>query len=277
MQPSIDTVKEFWGKNPLFAGESRFAPGTQEFFKEHRRVYIEDCFAGVADGRLFPRKNLGGGVLDLGCGPGFWCIELAHAGVKKIIAADLTFAALTLTKKRAAYEGATVPCSQQNAEQLGFADASFAHVNCQGVIHHTPNTAACVREISRVLVPGGTAVIAVYYWNLFLRLWPLLRKLRGLMQAAGVKMPGRGREAIYKTKEVAEIVRLFDGADNPLGKAFTRSQFLKMLGPYFDIRDVFYHFFPARSLPMPIPKMFHRFLDKHAGFLMFVTVTKKAR
>ena len=43
---SIREVRSFWEEEPLFKGESDFEPGTPPYFDEHRRVYIEDCFAG---------------------------------------------------------------------------------------------------------------------------------------------------------------------------------------------------------------------------------------
>ena len=66
---SIKNVRSFWEKNPLFKGESDFKQGTAEYFKEHRRVVIKDCFAGCLDKRLLPEIK-DGITLDLGCGPG---------------------------------------------------------------------------------------------------------------------------------------------------------------------------------------------------------------
>ena len=64
---------------------------------------------------------------------------------------------------------------KENAEQLSFSDNTFDHVNCQGVVHHTPNADKAVSEIARVLKPAGTASISVYYHNVILQLWPWLR------------------------------------------------------------------------------------------------------
>src|SRR5688572_11702095 len=73
---TIDDVRSFWESKPLWTGESGHAAGTREFFEEHRRVVIEDAFAGQLDPRVLPGPGHRTRVLDLGCGPGFWTVEL---------------------------------------------------------------------------------------------------------------------------------------------------------------------------------------------------------
>lgn len=148
-------------------------------------------------------------------------------------------------------------------------------MNCIGVIHHTPNTATCVKEIARVLRPGGTAVISVYYKNIILRNWKLLSGVGRLLAMAGAMLRGRGREEIFRQDNVDEIVRLYDGAENPVGKAYSREQYIAMLEPYFIVNDSFLIFFPARTLPFKIPKWLHRWLDRNVGFLITTTLTKR--
>ena len=48
----LDQVRNFWENNPLFSGEPAYKPGTEAFFKEHRSVYITDCFIGDIDVRF---------------------------------------------------------------------------------------------------------------------------------------------------------------------------------------------------------------------------------
>lgn len=271
---SIENVRSFWEKNPLFQGESKYKPGTFEFFQEHRRVYIEDCFAGQLDNRIFPTdKN--GPVLDLGCGPGFWTVEFARRGFHDLVAADLTQNALLLTKIRCQLMDIQSGFSQENAENLSFSNAVFAHVNCQGVIHHTPDTKRAVVEIARVLKKNGTALISVYYKNLVLRSWKKISWLGKMLNKSGAKLAGRGREGIFAQSDVNEIVRIYDGIDNPLGKAYSKKEFYELLSPYFKVDEIFYHFFPARSLPIPIPGMIHKWLDGHLPFMIFARLTKK--
>lgn len=273
-EKTIDDVRSFWEENPLFTGESHHAPGTKEYFEEHRRVCIQDCSAGELDPRIFPSEFNAENVLDLGCGPGFWVIELAARGAKRITAGDLTETAVQLTQKRAAIYGVQATVQQENAERLSFEDNTFTHINCQGVIHHTPNTEGCVAEIARVLHSNGTAVISVYYKNIFLRCWPALRLLGKALSRLGAGLKGRGREGIYGESDSNEIVRLYDGDKNPIGKAYSEAEFRYMLEQHFKVEDIFFHFFPARSLPFPIPVWLHRFLDRYFGFMIFAKCRK---
>ncbi|MFC1975145.1 class I SAM-dependent methyltransferase [Chloroflexota bacterium] len=275
MSKTIDDVRQFWQNNPLWTGESNYKPGTKGFFEEHLKVVTEDCFAGELDKRLFPNPIQKGKVLDLGCGPGIWTIELARHGCEDITAVDLTQNALLLAQKRCQVYGVSASFSQQNAERLAFENATFSHVNCQGVIHHTPDTRACVREIARILKKEGTASISVYYRNIFLRAWPILIWLRKLLAKMGAGLSGRGRESIYTIDDVDEVVRLYDGKWNPIGKVYTREQFIHMLKLYFEIKEIYLHYFPARTLPVRLPKIIHWWFDKHIGFMIFATVKKR--
>lgn len=270
-------MRAFWEKHPLWTGESRFLPGTIEFFEEHRKVYINDCLAGSFDLRFLPPPRKSGQdsrILDLGCGVGFWVTELGMRGWGQLEAADLTSNALKITASRLEAYGVRAILSQQNAESLTYGEASFDHVNCQGVIHHTPDTKQAVAEIARILKPGGTASVSVYYRNWILGLWPLLRWLGWILTRLGGGMKGRGRERIFMEKDVSQIVRLYDGQENPLGKCYSRDEFLDLLQPHFHVEEVYFHFFPARALPFGLPGWLHRWLDAHCGFMMYASLQK---
>jgi SAM-dependent methyltransferase len=273
----LEDVRAFWGEHPLWTGESKFEPASVAFFEEHRLVYIADCFAGAFDIRFLPQPRLNGQgirVLDLGCGIGFWVSEFAMRGINNLVAADLTEQALAITAKRLEVYGLVAELSQQNAESMTFKTGEFDHVNCQGVIHHTPDTEASILEIARVLKPSGTASISVYYKNPILRLWPVLRWLGWLLAKLGGGLRGRGREEIFLKSNVDEIVRLYDGKDNPIGKSYTRKEFISMLQPHFEVQETYLHYFPARALPFKIPKKLHTWLDKNTGFMIYATVKK---
>ncbi|KAB2876310.1 MAG: class I SAM-dependent methyltransferase [Ideonella sp.] len=273
----IEAVRAFWESNPLWAGESAHEVGEAAYFDEHRHVVLADCFGGEFDLRTMPPPRPGGqraSILDLGCGVGFWSAEFAMRGLQGIVAADLTQRALEITRERLRVLDVQAQLRQENAEQLSFADASFDHVNCQGVVHHTPDTDRAVAEIARVLKPGGTACLSVYHRNVLLRLWPALRWAGWLLAKLGARLEGRGRDDIFLQRDVDHIVRLYDGAANPIGKCYSREQFVAMLRPHFEVEQTYLHYFPARALPFRLPRALHRWLDRHLGFMIYANVRK---
>lgn len=271
MPADIEAVKTFWENNPLFSGESKHVPGSREFFEEHARVYYEDCHAGNLDEATFIPESLNGKVvLDLGCGVGFWTIEIQkRRRCRAFYSGDLTEAALCLTRKRLECYGLSAELSQQNAEAMTYPDGFFDHVNCQGVVHHTPDTERAVHEIARVLRPGGTASISVYYRNIFVRAWPIIAPMgRCFARLSGAKFKGRGREDIFSEMDTDKLIRLYDGAGNPVGKAYSRAQFMQMAGPYFKLEKTKIFFFPARAMPFRMPRWLHRMLADYFGFMV---------
>ncbi len=51
MPITLEDVRNFRENNPLYAGEAKYDVGSREFFEEHRRTVIDDCFAGEFDER----------------------------------------------------------------------------------------------------------------------------------------------------------------------------------------------------------------------------------
>jgi SAM-dependent methyltransferase len=270
---TIEDVRRFWTDSPLFTGEGTTTPGTRAWFDEHESIYVQDCLAGVpptifTDG-LIPATK----ILDVGCGPGFWVRYFARLGFSTVAACDLTQSAVDLTNRSLDLFGLKASVQVGNAEQLPYADASFDHVNCQGVVHHTPAPHKAVEEFARVLAPGGTACVSVYYRNILLR-QPRLLRLVSAVLGRFVGLRGRGRESLLSSANADEIVRMYDGRENPIGRAYTESEFRQLLGTSFVIERVEWFYFPARALPVRIAPSAHRWLSRHFG-LMIIAVGRK--
>lgn len=103
---------------------------------------------------------------------GFDSVEFLKRGVK-VTSTDLTPAAVDITRKHNALEGleADDVCTQ-NALALTFPDNTFDAVWACGVLHHTSDTPLAIREVRRVLKPGGRAILSHFYrrpsWMYFL-------------------------------------------------------------------------------------------------------------
>jgi SAM-dependent methyltransferase len=149
-------------------------------------------FARFEDGQ-------GNDVLEIGVGMGADHLEWARAGPRSLTGCDLTPHAIELTRARLLLHGLRSRLLVADAEGLPFRDASFDIVYSWGVIHHSPGTATAVREIRRVLRPGGRARVMIYKRRslvgamLWLRYGLLAgRPLRGLadLYARHLESPG---------------------------------------------------------------------------------------
>jgi len=110
-----------------------------------------------------PLKELSGRkVLEIGSGGG------AHSALFKKYGAHVTAVdiikerVLSTAKKLALVAEGKGLALQADAENLPFADELFDIVYSNGVLHHSENTEACIKEVLRVLKPGGKAVIMLY-------------------------------------------------------------------------------------------------------------------
>jgi len=128
-------------------------------------------FGGVEDGQR---------VLDVGCGPGaFTTVIVERVGLESVAAVDPVphFVATT----RARHPGLDV--RQAPAEEIPYADGEFDTAASQLVFHFISDPEQAVREMARVVRPGGVVVACVWdfsegmemlraFWDAALSLWP---------------------------------------------------------------------------------------------------------
>lgn len=119
-------------------------------------------------------------VLDVGCGQGIDLVEYARAGAHAT-GIDLTPRHAELARSHLEALGLQANVVDGDAEHLPFEDASFDVVSSNGVLHHTPDMPAALREIRRVLRPGGKARIIVYNQR-SLHYWLMQVVVRGILQ-----------------------------------------------------------------------------------------------
>jgi ubiquinone/menaquinone biosynthesis C-methylase UbiE len=129
--------------------------------------------------RPFPAAS----VLDAGCGAGHASAAVAPL-VREVVAFDLTATMLEQVRALAAQRGlANIQTAQGDVEALPFEDERFDHVVSRYSAHHWPNPAAALREIRRVLKPGGRFVLSdivsfdSFVLDTFLQTIELLRDL----------------------------------------------------------------------------------------------------
>lgn len=98
-------------------------------------------------------------VLDVGCGPGIVTCAFAQRAAQAT-GLDLVPAMLERARARAAELGVVnVEWVAGDVDPLPFADRSFDVVVTRFVLHHLEDPRAALREMRRVLAPGGTLVV----------------------------------------------------------------------------------------------------------------------
>jgi SAM-dependent methyltransferase len=154
---SIDERKAsgaaFWNANPC-GGEW---PTYREFL--HWYMATEPYMYDVL------RRHAWEGVstLEVGCGQGTIANFLAPLGAR-MTALDMSRGSIERARAGAREMGHAdrIAFVQSDAERLPFADETFDVGVSFGVLHHTPDTAGSVRELLRVVRPGGRAIVMLY-------------------------------------------------------------------------------------------------------------------
>src|SRR5215510_7964764 len=184
-----ERVRAFWQANPCGTKFAEAEPGSRKFYElvEAHRYSTEWHIPEAAD--FSATRGLK--VLEIGCGLGTDGAQFARAGAE-YTGVDLTEASVDLARKR--FELSALPGEFRvaDAEKLDFPDASFDLVYSHGVLHHTPNIAAAVKEIHRVLKPAGRAIVMLYHrgsYNYRIGIRVLRRAGAGLLKSeSGIRI-----------------------------------------------------------------------------------------
>jgi ubiquinone/menaquinone biosynthesis C-methylase UbiE len=119
--------------------------------------YATEVFNAVAgeDGQPYPT------AMELGSGTGFFLLNLMQGGViKKGSVTDLSPGMVRVALRNAENLGLDVDGRVADAERIPYPDNTFDLVVGHAVLHHIPDVPAALREVLRVLKPGGRFVFA---------------------------------------------------------------------------------------------------------------------
>ena len=103
-------------------------------------------------------------VLDVACGTGVVARQAAqHVGpTGKVIGLDLHGDMLAVARSLPELPGASIGWQEGNALALPFSDETFDVVLCQQGLQFFSHRPAALREMQRVLVPGGRVALSVW-------------------------------------------------------------------------------------------------------------------
>jgi len=149
----------------------------------------------------FNRLPLAAGdtILDLGCGEGRHVISAYVEADVHSIGVDLSLDDLKTTRERFAdyaepdNEAKSFGLSSASALALPFADNTFDKIICSEVLEHIPDYRSALREIERVLKPGGLFCASVP------RRWP--ERICWALSEGYYRVPG-GHLRIFRGSEL---------------------------------------------------------------------------
>jgi len=163
-------------------------------------------------GREWIGARATGRVLDVAIGTGrslsFYAADVVVTGV------DLSPAMLDIARRRAGELGRDVDLRVGDAEQLPFEDGSFDTVVCALGLCAIPDSVAAIREMRRVLVPGGRVLLLDHVRST----WPPVFALQWLLERITIRTAGehftRRQLPIVEREgfEIVESVRSKAGA-----------------------------------------------------------------
>lgn len=164
--------------------------------------------------------------LDVGCGGGRTLVALLKLGAREVHGIDLDETLVALAKRRS---GAYVVSG--TALRLPYEANTFDLVVSSGVLHHTPSIKEGIREIRRVLKPGGTFYLMLYLYH---PRWFGTKIMRWIANVVPFSLMQRLLSFVPANKR-------YNMMDNWYVKymwVLKREEILSLLGDFYDVKEV---------------------------------------
>jgi len=157
----LDKVYQFWNSRPCNIRHSDKEVGTKDYFEEvsRRKYFVESHIPIFAN---FP-QYAGKSVLEVGCGIGTAAQSFVEAGAN-YTGIDLSDYSIELAKQRFQLFNLSGGFAVDNIEnpQTVAKEPTYDLIYSFGVLHHTPDVDAAIRNIYQMLKPGGEFKLMMY-------------------------------------------------------------------------------------------------------------------
>jgi ubiquinone/menaquinone biosynthesis C-methylase UbiE len=169
----------WWRRNPSAC------PYSQRFWVEMPHPFVTRARLREA---LAPRP--GEQILEVGPGTGYYALDVAESiGAGRMDIFDLQQDMLDHTMRRAAERGlSNITPTRGDAQRLPYADATFDGAYLVAVLGEIPDQEAALRELARVLKPGGRLVVGELFGDPH---WVAPGALRQRGERAGLRFQRR--------------------------------------------------------------------------------------
>ena len=273
--------RDWWETNPMRydwqkqVAEEEYSP---KFFDEIDRRFFEASYDFLPYCEkpfepLIPYVQLPEwDCLEIGVGCGSHAECLARYA-KSFTGIDLTEQAIEYSKKRLDVRGLEGNLIQMDAEALTFDDETFDFIWSWGVIHHSSNTTNTLREMARVLRPGGRVRVMVYHrnwWNFYFRGGFVYGILQGGFRRNGWSLHNVMQET----------------TDGALARYYTESEWRKITQDFFEILATSVYGTKSEIIPLPVgslknfvskifPKSLSQFLNSNCKLGTYIVFDMK--
>jgi len=181
---------------------------TAKWYASLTRKAMDD-FKALAR-RVAAQLEPGSQVVEVAPGPGYFAIELAKLGNFRVTGLDISRTLVEIARRNAAETGVRVDFQRGNAAAMPFPDVSFDFLLCRAAFKNFSQPVEALREMYRVLKPGGQALII-----------DLRRDASNDSIGAAVDKMGVGRVNAVITKLTFRFMLL--------KRAYTRKQFEELI------------------------------------------------
>jgi ubiquinone/menaquinone biosynthesis C-methylase UbiE len=220
---------------------------------------------------LMPVSGFDGlSIMDFGCGPGHDLVGFAlHSKPSRLIGVDISSTSLAQARSRLGLHGfdAELHHIDTQKQRIPLKDASVDLVRACGVLQHMAEPETALREIRRVLKPGGRFQVLAYnkdslWWHLYV---PYVLQIE------------EGKYAELPLEEAFK--RSTDGPNCPFSRSYTREEHIAHIEPHGFTLETFGVSVSAWEM-MLLPKRFPALIDRrlharHRPFLSNLTFDER--